>query len=232
MSGIYLRTEKHKRMVSETIKKYFSDPENRKKHLKGKLFQKGQKPWNTGLKAINNPKLEHALKLAHESLIGKSPWNKGKKGLQIAWNKNKKGIYSDEYRQKIGIAHSKEKSSFWKGGISIGENKKEYKHIKRLERIAREHNAAGCFSVEDWLMLKKICNYSCMMCGKKESEIKLTIDHIIPLIWGGNNYITDVQPLCRSCNSKKGSKLSNFGIRRIYFYKEKLKYMKGGGIHV
>ena len=41
-----------------------------------------------------------------ESLKGKEPWNKGKKGLQTAWNKGKLGylkgkVFSEETRKKI-----------------------------------------------------------------------------------------------------------------------------------
>lgn len=77
MAGNYFRTEEHKRRVSETIRRYFSDPENRKKHLKGKLFLKGQKPWNTGLKYKSEPRPELKGKRFGTPFVkGNKPWNK------------------------------------------------------------------------------------------------------------------------------------------------------------
>lgn len=51
-------------------------------------------------------------------------------------------------------------------------------------------------------------NYSCLRCNKK--DIELTIDHIIPLSKGGSNNIDNIQPLCRSCNSLKGTKVIDY----------------------
>ena len=42
----------------------------------------------------------------------------------------------------------------------------------------------------------------CQICG---SEDNLTIDHIIPIAKGGSSELNNLQPLCRSCNSKKGA---------------------------
>jgi len=45
----------------------------------------------------------------------------------------------------------------------------------------------------------------CVECG---SYIDLTMDHIIPVSKGGEDIIENLQPLCKSCNSKKGNKIS------------------------
>ncbi len=42
--------------------------------------------------------------------------------------------------------------------------------------------------------------YCCQHCGATKH---LTIDHIIPLAQGGTNDISNLQTLCRSCNSRK-----------------------------
>lgn len=45
--------------------------------------------------------------------------------------------------------------------------------------------------------------HTCVNCGTKE---KLSIDHIIPVSKGGKDLFSNLQVLCRSCNSKKGAK--------------------------
>ena len=52
----------------------------------------------------------------------------------------------------------------------------------------------------------------CAMCGKTpiDDGIKLDIDHIVPLEWGGSNAPENLQPLCRECNSGKKAHYSSF----------------------
>jgi 5-methylcytosine-specific restriction endonuclease McrA len=71
---------------------------------------------------------------------------------------------------------------------------------------ARRRGAKGSFTFEEWEELKKRYNYTCPMCGRKEPEIKLTVDHIVPISKGGTNDISNIQPLCLECNLKKGTK--------------------------
>lgn len=45
--------------------------------------------------------------------------------------------------------------------------------------------------------------YRCLKCG---SHMNLTVDHIHPEVLGGGLEPDNLQTLCRSCNSKKGTK--------------------------
>lgn len=75
-------------------------------------------------------------------------------------------------------------------------------HLK-ARRYARERGAEGSHTLEEWKELKKRYKYKCAICGKRKP---LTKDHIIPLTEGGTDCIKNIQPLCRSCNSKKWKK--------------------------
>ena len=81
---------------------------------------------------------------------------------------------------------------------------------KEAVRRARQMNAEGTHTVDEWEDLKKKYEYFCLACGKKEPEIKLTRDHIIPLSRGGTDYISNIQPLCNSCNAGKFTKNTNY----------------------
>lgn len=76
-------------------------------------------------------------------------------------------------------------------------------HLK-ANRYARERGAKGSHTLAQWQSLKFSYCYKCAICGKKKP---LTKDHKIPLSKGGTNYIDNIQPLCRNCNSKKNVKL-------------------------
>lgn len=59
------------------------------------------------------------------------------------------------------------------------------------------------FTGTQWADLKTRSGYRCLRCNLSEPEIKLTVDHIVPMSKGGLNVIDNIQPLCGPCNSKK-----------------------------
>ena len=71
-------------------------------------------------------------------------------------------------------------------------------------RRARKKNAQGKFTVEQWQMKLEYFGHRCYLCGV--GNIKLTLDHRIPLSRGGTNWIANIAPACKSCNSSKHDK--------------------------
>jgi 5-methylcytosine-specific restriction endonuclease McrA len=45
--------------------------------------------------------------------------------------------------------------------------------------------------------------FRCRHCGKQRF---LTLDHIVPVAKGGGDDLSNLQTLCRTCNSRKGAK--------------------------
>ena len=118
------------------------------------------------------------------------------------YQKNREKILKQkkDWREK-----NKEKVKFWRKRYLL--NHPEYKQWKKRKRRAREKNAEGNFTYKDWLKKKEEFNFQCAFCKESEPKIKLTIDHIIPLSKNGTNYISNIQPLCFTCNIKKNNKI-------------------------
>lgn len=91
----------------------------------------------------------------------------------------------------------------WKGGISIGANSQDYRTTIEEKRRAKKRANGGSFTVQEWIYLKQLCLNRCVCCRRPEPEIKLTVDHILPISLGGTSFIENIQPLCKSCNSIK-----------------------------
>jgi 5-methylcytosine-specific restriction endonuclease McrA len=81
----------------------------------------------------------------------------------------------------------------------------------------RKIGSQGFHTASQWEELKKNVGYMCLCCKRNEPEIKLTEDHIIPLSRGGTDDISNIQPLCQSCNSRKHVKTINFLIISAQF---------------
>jgi 5-methylcytosine-specific restriction endonuclease McrA len=73
-------------------------------------------------------------------------------------------------------------------------------HLRR----ARERGAIGSFTPSEWAEIVDRQNGKCLHC----CELKpLTRDHIVPLSKGGSNLASNIQGLCKSCNSRKRDKV-------------------------
>jgi 5-methylcytosine-specific restriction endonuclease McrA len=79
-------------------------------------------------------------------------------------------------------------------------------------RRTRVLGNGGSYSAKEWRALQAQYQHTCLCCLKTEPEIKLTADHVIPVVLGGSGNIANIQPLCSSCNFKKGTKTTDYRI--------------------
>lgn len=182
------------------------------------IGNKGRKPWNkdiTGYKT--KPHSEETKRKMSESHKGKimSP-----DSIEKTRQKNLGKKRSLETRLKM-LLRIGDKSGNWKGGISKDKNyikklrnnwiKENYQRklwLNNQRRVRRTKNG-GSHTLSEWDNLKAQYNWTCPCCKKQEPDIILTRDHIIPIIKGGSDNIENIQPLCKSCNSRKHDKIIN-----------------------
>ncbi len=97
-------------------------------------------------------------------------------------------------------------SNFWKGGLQA-----DIEHQRNRRRVRKaERRALGPLTVAEWNDLKAQYRNTCPACLRSEPQIRLTLDHIIPIMLGGTNARDNLQPLCGSCNSKKATKIIRY----------------------
>ncbi len=122
---------------------------------------------------------------------------------------DKKKEWHKKHQQQLYIKYKDKRKKYFR--YYQKQNQEKFRYWSAQRRILK-NNAKGYHTLEEWLLIKKQYNYICPACGKKEPDIKLTEDHIIPISKNGTNFIDNIQPLCKSCNSKKGTKIIHYKI--------------------
>ena len=68
---------------------------------------------------------------------------------------------------------------------------------------ARKAGAIGSHTFAQWMSCVEIHAWKCVYCDVALTPITLTKDHVVPLFKGGTNYVENLAPACKSCNSAK-----------------------------
>lgn len=77
-------------------------------------------------------------------------------------------------------------------------NKRSQKRIEACSFIAKTEIRGAVFELH---------GEECLKCGTDEG---ITLDHVVPVSRDGENCIENLQPLCKSCNSSKGTQIIDY----------------------
>lgn len=187
-------------------------------------FKKNEPSWNKGLKMSDQMREKmkgnangagnkgrrfsrKTLKKMSLAKLGKTSPRKGKK-------------LSLEVKERMSVSQKKYISTLTKSELNLLKVKNRWGQIRRYKKInpnyilqgrnKRIASNGGFHLTKEWSELKEKYNFTCPCCNKKEPEIKLTKDHILPLLRGGTNDIENIQPLCKLCNSKKHTQIIKY----------------------
>lgn len=129
--------------------------------------------------------------------------------------KNYKSIGKPSWNKGL-IYKPKEQHHNWKGGLTPYESLKIYRSKNRdkvyhwaKNRSYKLRGASSSHTLQEWKNLLLANGNKCIACGSTE---KITKDHIIPISKNGSNNISNIQPLCYICNSRKSNKLDWKGV--------------------
>jgi 5-methylcytosine-specific restriction endonuclease McrA len=134
-----------------------------------------------------------------------------RKYIQSTKGKQKYQAWVDSGQRKV--AQQGTNARFYKtakGRITYAVHRQNYRALHK--------GTPGTITKEQWVAVCKFYDNRCLACGKKPRA--LSVDHVIPLSLGGSNSIDNIQPLCRSCNSRKNAKAIDYRPRPfVYQYK-------------
>lgn len=141
---------------------------------------------------------------------GSAEWMKSGKSLRIT-HKTDAEKAAEEYPVKQVVGR-------WDDSM-LPTNTHCATRLSRLEheRRFRERNAQGSHTEAEWQEILERFGNRCLRCTIRAEDThygKLTKDHVVPLASGGTSYASNLQPLCRQCNSWKGNREIDFRSKR------------------
>jgi hypothetical protein len=121
--------------------------------------------------------------------------------------KNKARILSSakEYYTKNKDKILKYQHNYWKTAHGRQQDNK-----KSRNRRANKHSIIELFSINEWLTMRNNTCGICPRCNVDTGINNIQLDHIIPVskaLPGQLYFVSDIQPLCKSCNSRKADKM-------------------------
>lgn len=131
-------------------------------------------------------------------------------------HREESAVYHRERRQRLRDVLAKQDRLYYEAhreqAAEYGRQRRalfpEKIRLAHLARTHRRRSAEGSFTADEWKALCNLYENRCLACGR--DDVGLTVDHVVPLAKGGTNWITNLQPLCRPCNSKKHLRATDY----------------------
>lgn len=80
----------------------------------------------------------------------------------------------------------------------------------RRRQIIRSYDG-DVMTADEWNGIVEKYGNKCLCCGCEFSnDVSPTVDHVVPVSLGGSLAVSNVQPLCGSCNSSKADKIIDY----------------------
>jgi hypothetical protein len=136
-----------------------------------------------------------------------------KRELNSYWFANNKDKHN-QHRRETRSLNRRERNE--KERALRNKNIENYRNVGRINfhrRRAMVAKVGGSFTTSEFTQLQSEYGFKCLRCGisaENTPQKKLTADHIIPISKGGPNHISNIQPLCLSCNCSKGTRTVDY----------------------
>lgn len=184
---------------------YQEDPDYQERH-KAAMRERSKKLTETGARRTDSQRKKWQR-------WGKQRRADPKRGASLrAWKRNN---HRDRYESSVTWREQERQRSKKKRQqlVSTPEGLRRWRDYKRRSEHVRRarRRDAGTYTNAEWNELCARYNHRCLCCGESRP---LTVDHVIPLSRGGSNTIENLQPLCLSCNDRKGSRTIDY--RTVY----------------
>lgn len=124
------------------------------------------------------------------------------------WKSENKAKLKEYNRQYHSAYYQKNSKSVKEEVLRHQKENPELARARWHRYRAKKSNNGGDWAVKEWQWLFTLCGNKCLACGKRGETMHK--DHVVPISSGGINSIVNLQPLCQSCNSKKGTKTIDY----------------------
>lgn len=156
---------------------------------------------NLDLNNVNIQRIATQLQLDLDLFIHEIQWVLGEERINRVTPSQTQ--FKEWTRQKNGL------DQFWSyanSQLDLELTADEVKDIWNCIKLTLNTHQRQAFTFQDYLMIAVKSDQKCEICNKQPPEVKLEIDHILPISKGGSNTPLNLRFLCQYHNRSRGNR--------------------------